>query len=263
MRNLPLNTLIFAAATTTASAQVTVIANASELGTITNDSPAVGEIVGTGASSVLEVTSGRNREVLIDLGSTLSLANVNDFIEVSSTIQFDSVLADLSSGPNFSVGFSNSTTGAYYAIAMDVNGGSNEGQFEEDQDGNAGRVNINAFMTAPSTTPSYTFDFTVTRTDGSGGGADNGILYGLDGSISTSGLQTDFGDIAPIADPIFDQLRIRFSSGQATGGWNDEVVATFSDLSVTATNVVPEPGHYALIFLSAVGGMLILRRRKR
>lgn len=227
--------------------QVTIYAD--ELTNNSSTGIASGNVSGSGASSQINLSSGRNNQVIWEF-SDLTLANEGDFISATMTVVFDSDIA--TNNTLFIVRLGDSTTGYYNSVSFDMTGGTNEGLFSTSLANNQGRFDI----LQPGTI-ARTFTFTSTR---------NASANGLNIAVSGDPFIDEAGNSAnadvsnlPLSNN-YDQITFRFAGGSSGGDWNTPITATVTDFSITSN--IPEPGTYALVFAVAALGIVVLRRSR-
>lgn len=207
------------------------------------------ETAGTGltGNALLLSTTSNNRTIERGIGSSIALANIGDYIELSADYRFTATLDD-----NFGVTaglFSSTSEGG---MNYNPSAGSSSGTYFTDTDNNSGR-----FDTINSGTTAQTFTFRITRTTAT----EVEMSSSFNGSPRAgSNTQTIGGAIGgtAIGSPLaFDKVSLGWVSGNSGDIYYDNVTVV--------TNVplisIPEPSSLALLGL-ALGGWLLFRRRK-
>jgi hypothetical protein len=206
------------------------------------------------SGSTLTIGTSKNSFVLGALPNTVEIDGDTETLTASFTIQFDNV--PVSNGTSFGVGFADSTKAAasipsiyFYEVAFDPQGGSSAVTFSEGDDTNLGKVDGNALTTSPQT---VSFSLTTSGAD---------MNLSSTSSLITSTTASVNNDVTPVQTTSFDTFYLIFNGN----GFNEEfdgenVEATVTNLSITTTGTIPEPGS---LMVTAAAGLCLLTRRWR
>ena len=125
---------------------------------------------------------------------------------------------------------------------------------------NPGILGYNHFLALGGLSVTGFWDLTITASDGAGGAEDGVLTVGL--TDGTSGTQVvDLVGLSNVGNlNNLESLKFRFeSTGTVPDGFGGDVAA----LTIGSIAAVPEPTSIALLGLTGLGGVVVVRRRRK